>query len=157
MAKHESSVAPKEMVTIKLPEPAPGAEGEELPFRMAVVGDFTGKRDDTAIADRKMFDINQKNFNDIMAKMDVSASFSVANKLSGAPDEEIPVDLDFKSMKDFHPETVANKVPQVKKLVEFRKMLVDLKGQATRDPAAHKKFNKVLAMLGGEGGEEEKK
>ena len=147
MAKDESSVAPDEMVNIRLPGPAEGGEGEELPFRMALIGDYTGKEDKTPIADRKMYNINQKNFNDIMSAMDISTSFSVANKISGAKDEEIPVDLKFKNITDFRPESVASQVPQLKTLVELRKRLKTLRSQAAKDPAMLKELNKLLTEV----------
>jgi type VI secretion system protein ImpB len=148
MAENEASVAPKEMVNIKLPSPEPGAEGEELPLKMAVVGDFTGKTDDTPVAERAMNNINQKNFNDIMAKMDIRMSFNVANKLSGREGEEIPVELKADSMQSFRPEEIAKQVPQLRDLVELRKRLVSLRSEAVRDPKKLKEFNEVLSKLG---------
>ncbi len=148
MPKDESSVAPKEMVNIRLPAPSPGAEGEELPLRLAVIGDFTGEKDDTAVAKRKLRNINQKNFNEIMASMNIKTSFSVKNKVGGREDEEIPVDLKIDSMKSFRPEQIAKQVPQVRDLVEFRKKLIDLRAEAVRDPDKLKELNDVLARLG---------
>lgn len=148
MAKDEASVAPKEMVNIKLPDPAGGGQGEELPFRMAIVGDFTGKEDSTPVAERKLRDINKKNFSNIMASMDISTSFSVANKVSGREGEEIPVDLKFDGIKSFRPESVAKQVPQIKELVDFRAKLIELRAEAVRDPKKLKELNEVLSKLG---------
>lgn len=147
MAKDESSVAPDEMVNIRLPGPADGGEGEELPFRMALIGDYTGKEDKTPIGERPLYSINQKNFNDIMSKMDISTSFSVANKISGAKDEEIPIDLKFKKISDFRPESVAAQVPQLAALVELRKRLKTLRSEASKDPAMLKELNKLLTEV----------
>ena len=148
MPKDEASIAPKEMVNIKLPAPAGGGEGEELPFRQAIVGDFTGKEDATPVAERKLRDINAKNFNDVMASMDLQTSFSVKNVAGGNPEEEIPIDLKFSNMKSFRPEKVAQQVPQIKQLVDFRKRLIELRGEAVRDPKKLKEFNEVLSKLG---------
>ncbi len=156
MPKDEASIAPKEMVNIRLPAPAEGGEGEELPFRLAIVGDFTGKDDPTPVAERKLRNINQKNFNDIMASMDVTASYSVKNTTSGKEDEEIAVDLKIEGMKSFKPDEIAKQVPQISELVEFRKKLIDLRAEAVRNPDKLKELNEVLSRLGLDKSEEEK-
>jgi type VI secretion system protein ImpB len=148
VAKDEASVAPKEMVNIRLPAPADGAEGEELPFRLAIVGDFTGKEDTTPVSQRKLRNINQKNFNDIMASMEINASYSVKNTISGREGEEIPIDLKIEGMKSFRPDEVAKQVPQIRELVEFRKKLINLRAEAVRNPEKLKELNDVLSRLG---------
>jgi type VI secretion system protein ImpB len=147
MAKDASSAAPKEMVNIRLPAPADGAEGEELPFKMVVMGDFTSAEDDTPIEERKLMRVNQKNLNEIISKMDVKTSFAVSNKLGGPEDEQIPVDLKFDNINSFRPEEVAKQVPQIKTLVELRKRLIHLRAQASRDPQMLKELNKVLSLV----------
>lgn len=147
MAKDEASVAPKEMVNIKLPAPASGGEGEELPFRMAVFGDFTGMPDSTSVAERKLRDINQKNFNDVMGSMDIKLSYSSANKISGKEGEELAVDLKIDSIKSFRPEEVAKQIPQIKELTDFRKKLIELRAEAVRNPDKLKELNSLFAQL----------
>lgn len=144
MAKGKASQAKTELVNIRLPDPAGGAQGEELPFRLAVIGDFTGKDDETEIEKRKKYSVNKKNFNQVMKKMDLSASFSVASRLSGKPDEEIPVDLKFDSLDSFRPEKVASQIPQINKLVNLRKDLKNLRAAALRDP---KKLKELDALV----------
>lgn len=145
MARDKATEGPDERVMIFLDTPAPGAEGEELPFRMAVVGDFTGQSDDTPLQDekRKPKEIDNKNFNEILASMNVSTSFNVNNQLKPGK-MEIPVDLKFKSIKDFNPDQVAKQVPALRKLVEYRNNLVSLKGLRTRDK---KKYNELRSAL----------
>jgi type VI secretion system protein ImpB len=148
MAKDEASHAPKEMVNIRLPSPEPGAQGEELPFRMAVVGDFKGKSDETPIAERDMFSVNPKNFDEVMGSMDLNINITVPNKIGGKEDEEIPVDLKFSEIKSFRPEEVAKQVPQIKDLVDLRKKLIELRSLAAKDPQALKELTNIFAELG---------
>jgi type VI secretion system protein ImpB len=151
MAKDEASIAPKERVNIRLPAATPGGEGEELPLRMAIVGDFTGKASETGVGERDIKSITSKNFNDVMASMEISTTFNVKNKVGGKEDEEIPVDLKIESMRSFRPEEVAKQVPQLKELVELRQRLVYLRGKAATDPAVLKEFNDLLKSLGWSG------
>lgn len=146
--KNAASEAPDEMVNVKLPAPAPGAQGEELPLRLAVIGDFKQSPDDTPISERKPQSIDSKNMDQVMASMNLGLEFPVANKISGGENEQIPVKLKIDSMNSFRPEEVAKQVPQIRNLVELRERLVTLKQQATQDPEKLKDFNNILKELG---------
>ena len=66
MAK-EGSVAPRERVNI-IYKPATGdaKEEKELPLKMMVMGDFTGRPDDRPLEDRKPINVDKDNFSDVM-------------------------------------------------------------------------------------------
>jgi type VI secretion system protein ImpB len=56
-------------------------------------------------------------------------SFTAQNKLTSDPNAgEIPVDLRFESLNDFSPERVAQQVEPLKKLLDLRGKLADLRG-----------------------------
>src|SRR5437762_9971676 len=123
MAK-EGSVAPRERVNIVY-KPATGdaQEEKELPFKMMVMGDFTGRPDDRTLEDRKPVNVDKDNFNDVMRGMNLSAQFSVADKLSAKEGGEVPVNLKFSTLKDMEPEAVARQVPELNKLLDLREAL----------------------------------
>jgi len=164
MAK-EGSVAPRERVNIVY-KPATGdaQEEKELPLKLLVMGDFTGRTDDRPLEDRKPVNVDKDNFSDVMKSMNLSASFSVANTLSGKEGEELPVNLKFQNLKDMEPEAIAKQVPELSKLVELREALTALKGPLGNLPEFRKKIQslvtdpaakeKLLKELGG--GEEKK-
>jgi len=164
MAK-EGSVAPRERVNI-IYKPATGdaQEEKELPLKLLVMGDFTGRADDRPLEDRKPVNVDKDNFNDVMKSMNLSASFGVANTLSGKEGEELPVNLKCKNLKDMEPEAIAKQVPELNKLVELREALTALKGPLGNLPEFRKKIQslvtdpaakeKLLKELGG--GEEKK-
>jgi type VI secretion system protein ImpB len=53
----------------------------------------------------------------------------VENKISDEPDApKLAVDLNFRSMDDFSPDAVAKQVPALRKLLELRTQLADLRG-----------------------------
>ena len=64
--------------------------------------------------------------------------------LSGEPDEEMSVDLKFDSLKDFGPEALAERVPELKKLLELRKALTALKGPLSNIPEFRKKIQGLV-------------
>lgn len=140
------SVAPKERVNIVY-KPAIGdvQEEVELPFKALVMGDFTRRPDDVPLEDRDIVDINKNNFDDVMAGFDLSAEYSVADRLSGNDDADMAVNLRFKSVKDFSPENVAEQVPELKKILELRQALMALKGPLGNVPAMRKTIQDMLS------------
>jgi len=159
----EASVAPRERVNITY-KPATGDAKEEveLPFKMMVLGDFTLRADDRPLDERKPISIDKDNFNEVLKKQDLSLEFGVEDRLSGQEDAELSVRLKFDSLKDFTPESVAQQVPELNKLLELRKALQALKGPLGNLPAFRKKLqellkaeddvDRILKELGPEGG-----
>ncbi len=119
MAK-EGSVAPKERVNIVY-RPATGDAKEEieLPLKVLVMGDFTLQKDARSVEDRQPVNIDKDNFNDVLGAHNVRLETVVDNKLSDEPDAQMSVNLDFKKMKDFEPDTIIQKVPELKNSWSF--------------------------------------
>jgi len=144
MAK-ESSVAPKERVNIVY-RPATGDAKEEveLPLRLLVMGDFTQQPDDRMLEDREPVNIDKDNFDEVLKEQDINLNLTVPNKISGEPDEELGVQLNFESMKDFDPEAIARKTPELKKLLELREALTSLKGPLSNIPEFRRKLQELV-------------
>ena len=144
MAK-EGSVAPKERVNIVY-KPATGDAKEEveLPLKTLVVGDFTLKDDDTPVEDRKTINIDKDNFDDVLKAQDVGLNTTVKSTMSDDPDAQLTLDLDFKSMKDFDPDAIVRKIPELKKLIDLRNALKALKGPLGNVPAFRKKIQELV-------------
>ena len=100
---------------------------KELPFVVGVLGDFSGKPADPLprIKDRKFVTIDRDNFDQVLAGMKPRLAFKVDNKLTGE-ENQIGVELNFKSLDDFEPEQVVNQVEPLRKLLEARRRLSDL-------------------------------
>lgn len=107
-------------------------EQKEVPFVVGVLGDFTGQRDaDKPMArlkDRKFVSVDMDNFDDVMHGMAPKASFRVQNKLS-EKGGEFAVNLNFSKMEDFRPEAVVEQVKPLRKLLEVRTKLSDLRNK----------------------------
>ena len=144
MAK-ESSVAPKERVNIVY-RPATGDAKEEveLPLRLLVMGDFTQSPDDRMLEEREPVNIDKDNFNEVLKEQNIGLNLTVPNKLSGEPDDEMSVSLSFESMKDFEPEAIARKTPELKRLLELRGALTTLKGPLSNLPEFRKKLQELV-------------
>jgi len=144
MAK-EGSVAPRERVNIVY-RPATGDAQEEveLPLKVLVMGDFTGKPDDRPVEEREPINVDKDNFNEVLKGQGVGVDVTVPNKLSGEPDEDMNVSLNFESMKDFNPEEVAKNTPELNRLMELRDALGSLKGPLSNVPDFRKKIQELV-------------
>jgi type VI secretion system protein ImpB len=143
----EPSVAPKERVNIRY-RPATGdaKEDVELPHKLLVIDDFTGRADDTPVAERKRVDVSKDTFSDVMRSQNLALDLKVPNKLAeGADAGELAVTLKIGTLKDFEPEQVAQQVPELNALLELRRALTALKGPVGNMPAFRKALEKILA------------
>lgn len=145
MAK-EGSVAPKERINITFKPATGGAQEEiELPLKLLVLGDFTQQADERPVEDRKPISIDKNNFDEVLANQKLGLTLSVPNRLQGDDDsQELAIHLDMKSMKDFNPASLVEKVPEMKKLMELRDALMALKGPLGNAPAFRKAIESVL-------------
>jgi type VI secretion system protein ImpB len=144
MAK-EASVAPKERINIVYKPATGGAQAEiELPLKLMMLGDYSGKPDSTQLENRKPVSVDKDNFNDVMKAHRLSTEINVANKLTGGEDDQMAVNLKFGTLKDFDPEMVARQVPEMNNLLELRAALVALKGPLGNVPAFKKKIEKLM-------------
>lgn len=121
-------------------------EQKEIPFVVGVLGDFTGQRDEAKplprLKDRKFVNVDMDNFDDVMKGMAPKASFRVKNRLS-ENGGEFAVNLQFDRMDDFRPESVVDQVAPLRKLLEARTKLSDLRNKL----AGNEKLEDILSEV----------
>jgi type VI secretion system protein ImpB len=103
-------------------------EKREIPFVVGVLADLSGMPEKPLppLKERKFVEIDRDNFDQVMAKCTPRVAFKVENTLSN-DDTLLGVDLRFKAMEDFSPAAVANQVPALRKLMELRNALHNLR------------------------------
>jgi len=119
-------------------------EQKEIPFVVGVMSDFSGNSETVLpkLKDRKFVNVDTDNFDDVMKGIEPRAAYRVRNTLSG-DGSEFAVDLKFKSIEDFRPEAVVQQVEPLRKLLEARTRLSDLRNKL----AANDRLEDMLAEV----------
>ncbi|MCI5131199.1 MAG: type VI secretion system contractile sheath small subunit, partial [Candidatus Electrothrix sp. EH2] len=104
----------------------------------------TLREDERAVEDRRTINIDKDNFNDVLAGQQLKLKTAVPDTLSSEPDAEMSLELDFKSIKDFTPDAIVEKVPELKQLLELREALKAVKGPLGNVPAFKKKLSSII-------------
>ena len=119
---------------------------KEIPFVMGVMGDYSGDNVDKkkALKDRKFSQIDRDNFNDVMCNVAPQLRMKVDNTLE-KDGSEMSLSLDFKSMEDFEPQKIVEKVEPLKKLMDTRNKLRDLLTKADRSDKLETLLEEILS------------
>src|SRR5512145_1650581 len=125
-------------------------EMKELPFAVGDLADLTGQRllDDEGkkipVKNRKFVNVDRDNFHDVLAGAKPAVNLRVANKLSGEEDAQLNVALKFRHLSDFEPEQVVKQVEPLRKLMEARQRLTELKSKLDGNDRLEDLLTKVL-------------
>lgn len=121
-------------------------EKKELPFVVGVLGEFSGQADADKplpkVKDRKFVNVDMDNIDDVMAGLAPKASYRVKNMLS-SDGGEFAVNLEFNQLDDFRPESVVQQVEPLRRLLEARAKLSDLRNKM----AGNEKLEDLLAEV----------
>ena len=100
----------------------------DLPFVAGVMADLSGMPEKALppITKRKFVSIDRDNINEVMKKIGPRLAFKVPNRLS-EDDTNLNVELRFESMDDFQPAKVAQQITPLRKLLELRNSLANVR------------------------------
>jgi len=103
-------------------------EKKELPFVVGVLADLSGMPDKPLppIAKRKFIAIDRDNVNDVMKKIEPRLAFKVPNCLT-EDDTKLNVELQFDNMDDFQPAKIAQQITPLRKLLDLRNSLANIR------------------------------
>lgn len=139
--------APRVQLTYDV-EVGDASEQKEIPFVVGVMGDFTGQpnpdKPQPRLKDRKFVNVDLDSFDEVMVGMSPRASYRVKNKLA-ADGGEFAVNLKFDQMSDFRPEAVVQQVEPLRKLLEARTKLSDLRNKLAGNEKLEDALGEVLS------------
>jgi type VI secretion system protein ImpB len=103
-------------------------EKKELPFVVGVMADLSGNPEKPLppVKQRKFVEIDRDNFDAVLAKAAPRLTYKVDNTLT-EEDTLLGIDLRFSSLDDFEPERVARQIEPLRKLLETRAKLANLR------------------------------
>ena len=105
-------------------------EVKELPFVMGILADLSGQPTEALpkLKDRRFVEINPDNFDSVLESLN---RISRWKSTTSSATKRTPVSsrwIDFKSLDDFDPASVAKNVKPLRELLELRQKLGDLRG-----------------------------
>ncbi|MCE1171940.1 MAG: type VI secretion system contractile sheath small subunit, partial [Azovibrio sp.] len=105
-------------------------ETKELPFVLGVLGDYSGRPKNPLpkMKDRKFVEIDRDNFDEVLKAMEPRLTLRVDNQLK-KDDSQMGLELNFNKLEDFEPQNVVAQVEPLKKLLEVRTRLADLRNK----------------------------
>ena len=118
---------------------------KSLPFVVGVMADLTGSpaKPLAAIKDRKFVEIDRDNLDKVLAKMAPRLAFKVDNKLAN-DDTKIGVELRFTCMADFEPDRLVEQVEPLRRLIELRRKLANLRSSLYGNDKLEKLLQQIL-------------
>lgn len=103
-------------------------EKREIPFVIGVLADLSARSEEPPrrLRERRFVDITAANFDRVLSSPRPRLMLKVLNTL--ADDESVlPIDLQFRSLEDFGPEHVASMIEPLRKLLEIRSDIANLR------------------------------
>lgn len=118
----------------------------ELPFVVGVLGDYSGDNGAARkpLKDRKFINVDRDNFNETMAKIAPALNFRVDDVISSESGHQFDVNLQFRSMEDFEPESLVRQIAPLNALLDARNKLRDLMTKVDRSEQLETLLEQVL-------------
>lgn len=119
-------------------------EKKELPFVIGMIGNYSADRQDREpLEDRTFYQVDKDNFGQVMSRVAPRLTYKVENRLQD-DGSEFEVDLEFRSMKDFEPDAIVEKVEPLRQLAKKREQLMTLLAKADRSRDLEKLLKEIL-------------
>lgn len=152
--------APRVRITYDV-ETGGAIETKELPFVVGVLADLSGKPKEALprLRERRFVEVDRDSLDSVLSGMKPRLAFTVDNRLLG-DGSRLPVEIEFSSLEDFHPERVAQQVEPLRRLLEARRRLSDLLDRLEGNDRLEELLKKLAAspetlQLAGEPGDPE--
>ena len=134
-------------VQIAYQDPYDSEKMVELPFVMGIMADLSGNNpgvEKEEVAEREFRPVTKNTLDDLMASVEPGLSLTVDNRLDPEAGDKMGVELRFNGMKDLEPAQIARQVPAMRKLLEAREHLAELKRYLNSKPKAQEHVKKLL-------------
>lgn len=138
--ERDNPVAPRERVNIVY-RMAIMDEEVELPLKVLVMGDFTGRAEHEQLENRRAVPVNKETFDAVMKQERLTLEIEVPNRVAPLmAGDTVPLRLAFPTLQGMTPEGIARQVPELRALLELRFALSLIKVPLGGIPAFRKKI-----------------
>jgi type VI secretion system protein ImpC len=97
----------------------------EAPVLISVLADLgAAAADGDTLGRRRFIDIDRDNFDAVLARHDVRWGGSLRG-MGGGADVDVPVELTFQALDDFHPDRIVERIAPLRQVLELRRALDD--------------------------------
>lgn len=120
------------------------AKSVELPHKSLVIADFSNGKSKGPVFERQRRNITKFTRDSVMAEINPQLNLLVDNKIINN-NEEMMVPLSFKSLNDFHPESIVEQVPSLKRLLAMRNLLKELRSNLIDNDGLKSKLTEIMA------------
>ncbi|MFN3145157.1 MAG: type VI secretion system contractile sheath small subunit [Paracoccaceae bacterium] len=134
-------------VQIAYQDPYDSEKMVELPFVMGILADLSGNNpgvEKPDMGEREFRPVTKNSLDDFMGKIEPGLSLTVDNHIDPEAGDKLGVELQFHAMKDLEPTQIARQVPAMRKLLEAREHLAELKRYLNSKPKAQAHVLKLL-------------
>lgn len=139
---------PPSRINIRYVKDIGGAQEKvELPLKLLLLGEYKTEAEDTELEERERISLDMNNFKNVMKEMNLKLDFTVPNKLND-DGGDLPVELEFKKMDDFSPDRIVEQVPELREMIELRRLLKDLKARVITNRDFRRALDDLLAKDG---------
>ncbi|WP_186645798.1 type VI secretion system contractile sheath small subunit [Fluviispira vulneris] len=120
-------------------------KAKDIPFVVGVMANFSGHKNKKPqkLKNAQFLPIDKDCFNTTMQKVAPELTFKVENTIK-KDGSSLNVKLKMNSMADFSPGKIAENHPELNKLLEIRKKLIDLQAKADSSETLEEVLNKLI-------------
>lgn len=142
--------APRVQITYDV-EIGDATQQKELPFVVGVMADLSGDPAEPLprLKGRRFLEIDRDNLEDVLEKAGPRLALRVPDRLTGAQDSKLAVELRFRRMEDFEPHRVAEQIEPLRELLRVRRHLSDLLARLDGNDALAERLAALLADADG--------
>jgi len=123
------------------------SENIELPFKILVMGDFSLQSNITSLDEEKPIPVSISSFNDVFSARNVCWQERIPNRLIEGSNHWLDIDIRFRELNNFHPDSVVNAVPEMKSLVKLKRILNYFKNDSSHSEIAFKELEGIPPEL----------
>lgn len=118
-------------------------EKKELPMRLLVLADFTKSEMKHSLAKQERLAVTLANYQQVLSYLNPKVTVTVPHNTRDRQ-EDLSVDLSFHSMQDFHPKSIVEQVPVLRRLAAMKNLLKELRSNIIDNATFKAKLQEIF-------------